>query len=88
MKGLYDIHTHIIPHVDDGAIRLNHKRSSDGIYDGVRTIFATSHFRRRMFEAPMERSGSSIFRFSRQQKRLHRISGSFWDASFTPIWIW
>ena len=71
MKGLYDIHTHIIPHVDDGAdtIEITKKILQMEYNDGVRTIF-------------------SIFRFSRQQKRLHRISGSFWDASFTPIWIW
>ena len=82
MKGLYDIHTHIIPHVDDGAdtIEITKKILQMEYNDGVRTIFATSHFRRRMFETPMEKI--------RQQKRLHRISGSFWDASFTPIWIW
>ena len=33
MKGLYDIHTHIIPHVDDGAdtIEITKKDPSDGI---------------------------------------------------------
>ena len=57
MKGLYDIHTHIIPHVDDGAdtIEITKKILQMEYNDGVRTIFATSHFRRRMFEAPMEK---------------------------------
>lgn len=46
MKGLYDIHTHIIPHVDDGAdtIEITKKILQMEYNDGVRTIFATSHF--------------------------------------------
>ena len=57
MKGLYDIHTHIIPHVDDGAdtIEITKKILQMEYNDGVQTIFATSHFRRRMFETPMEK---------------------------------
>src|SRR5699024_535127 len=55
-KGLFDIHCHIIPSVDDGAdtreeavrmLRMEYRQ-------GVRKIIATPHFRRRMFETPLE----------------------------------
>lgn len=57
LEGMYDIHTHIIPHVDDGAdtIQITKKLLQMEYNDGVRTIFATSHFRRRMFETPMKK---------------------------------
>ena len=56
MRGLFDIHCHIIPGVDDGAsdtkealamLRAEYEQ-------GVRTIIATPHFRRGMFETPRE----------------------------------
>lgn len=56
MEGIYDIHCHILPGVDDGAadietavqlLRMEYR-------DGVRTIILTPHYRRRMFEPEME----------------------------------
>ena len=76
--------------VDDGAdtIEITKKILQMEYNDGVQTIFATSHFRRRMFETPMEKIRQQYLQVQQVEKRLHRISGSFWDASFTPIWIW
>ena len=56
MKGIYDIHCHIVPGVDDGAKNL---KMSVGMLqkeydDGVRNIIATPHFRYDMFEPSLE----------------------------------
>lgn len=52
MSGFYDVHTHILPWVDDGAVNLEEamKLLKCEYQDGVRTIFATPHYRRKMFE--------------------------------------
>lgn len=56
MRGIYDVHCHILPGVDDGAktmeesIELIRKEYEDG----VRSIVLTPHFRRGMFEPKME----------------------------------
>ena len=52
MKGIYDIHIHIIPGVDDGSSNLKETIAmlKASYADGVRTIYATSHYRRGMFE--------------------------------------
>lgn len=57
MSGFYDIHTHILPHVDDGAADMKEtmRLLKMEYNDGVRTIYATSHFRRNMFEPSMEK---------------------------------
>ncbi|HIY03286.1 MAG TPA: capsular biosynthesis protein [Candidatus Blautia faecipullorum] len=55
-KGLFDIHCHIVPSVDDGSDSreetIKMLRMEYG--QGVRRIIATPHFRRRMFETPYE----------------------------------
>ena len=52
MNGLYDMHCHIIPGVDDGAKTLS--ESMDILRDehaqGVENIILTPHFRMNMFE--------------------------------------
>ena len=72
MKGLYDIHTHIIPHVDDGAdtIEITKKILQMEYNDGMRTIFATSHFRRRMFETPMEKIRQQYLQVQQAAKEI------------------
>lgn len=56
LEGIYDVHCHILPGVDDGAgdmetavqmLRMEYQ-------DGVKTIILTPHYRRRMFEPKME----------------------------------
>ena len=55
--GIYDIHCHIVPGVDDGASDYEDtKKLLRMEYDqGVRNIIATPHFRFRMFETPQSR---------------------------------
>lgn len=51
-KGLFDIHCHIVPSVDDGASDTEEAfRMLQMEYrQGIRTIIATPHFRKQMFE--------------------------------------
>lgn len=55
-EGLFDIHCHIIPEVDDGA--SNHEEMQKLLQmeyeQGVRNIIVTPHFRTQMFETPLE----------------------------------
>lgn len=55
VSGLIDIHCHMIPYVDDGAVDLKEAvKMLKMEYDqGVRTIIVTPHHRKRMFETPM-----------------------------------
>lgn len=56
MSGFYDIHSHLLPHVDDGAASLSEavELLKAEYKDGVRTIFVTPHYRKRMFEPSAE----------------------------------
>ena len=55
VSGLIDIHCHMIPYVDDGAVDLKEAvKMLKMEYDqGVRTIIVTPNHRKRMFETPM-----------------------------------
>ena len=57
MTGLYDMHCHIVPSVDDGSDSLDESRQLLQLeYDqGVRNIIITPHFRLNMFETPLEK---------------------------------
>ena len=57
IKGIYDIHCHIVPGVDDGATDIEEtgKLLRMEYEQGVRTIIATPHFRFRMFETSAEK---------------------------------
>ena len=54
-EGLFDIHCHIVPSVDDGAGSLEEAlKILQMEYDqGVRTIFCTPHFSSKLFVAPL-----------------------------------
>ena len=56
MKGIYDIHCHIVPGVDDGAkdLKTSVRMLQKEYDDGVRNIIATPHFRYDMFEPSLE----------------------------------
>ncbi len=56
MEGIYDVHCHILPGVDDGAedMKTAVKLLELEYQDGVRTIILTPHYRRRMFEPELE----------------------------------
>lgn len=49
IKGIYDIHCHIVPGVDDGATDIGEtvKLLRMEYEQGVRTVIATPHFRLR-----------------------------------------
>lgn len=56
-EGIFDIHCHIVPGVDDGAADIKETRKLLQMeYDqGVRNIILTPHFRFQMFETPLEK---------------------------------
>ena len=57
MTGFFDIHTHILPNIDDGSksLEMTKEMLQMEYKDGVRVIYATSHFRRDMFEPRLEK---------------------------------
>ena len=68
MKDLVDIHCHILPYVDDGALRT---QESDELLEaqaeqGVSTICVTPHLRRGMFETPDDKV---VLQFERLKER-------------------
>ena len=56
MTKLVDLHCHILPYVDDGALRTKESEQLlDMLYlQGVRVVCATPHLRNGMFETPDE----------------------------------
>lgn len=72
MKGLYDIHCHIIPYVDDGAdnIDIAIEMLELEYEEGVRSIIATPHFRMNMFETPLEKVQKEYMRLKERAKMI------------------
>ena len=56
MQGIFDMHCHIVPGVDDGSKSLEESKKMlrKEYADGVRNIILTPHFRYRMFEPSAE----------------------------------
>lgn len=56
LENIYDIHTHILPGVDDGSKSFDESMEilKKEYGAGVRTIYATSHYRLGMFEPKLE----------------------------------
>nr|WP_294659836.1 CpsB/CapC family capsule biosynthesis tyrosine phosphatase [uncultured Blautia sp.] len=56
VKGLFDMHCHIVPAVDDGAqsVKEAFNMLQMEYEQGVRKIIVTPHFRKAMFETPSE----------------------------------
>ena len=56
-EGIFDIHCHIVPGVDDGAADIEETRKllEMEYKQGVRNIILTSHFRFQMFETSLEK---------------------------------
>lgn len=72
MKGIYDIHCHIVPGVDDGAenLKMSVRMLQKEYDDGVRGIIATPHFRYDMFEPSMELVKKQFRDFGRRPGKL------------------
>lgn len=71
MRGLFDIHCHVIPEVDDGAPDFNEaiKMLKIEYKEGVRTIIATPHFRLGMFETDPERIIENFLRLKEEAEK-------------------
>lgn len=56
LEGLYDIHCHLVPYVDDGADTLEVSKAllKEEYKQGVRHITITSHYRKDMFDTPRD----------------------------------
>ena len=62
MRGMYDVHCHILPQVDDGAESMETalemlQREKE---DGVENIIVTPHYRRGMFQTSLEKIESAF----------------------------
>ena len=57
MTGIFNVHNHILPEVDDGADDIKEALQMLELeyQDGVRTIIVTPHYRKGMFECSSER---------------------------------
>lgn len=57
MHGIYDVHCHLMPNVDDGAedMEVTRKLLQMEFDQGVRTIYLTPHYRKGMFETSLEK---------------------------------
>ena len=70
MTGLWDIHCHILPGVDDGA--ADFKEACRMLYkeykEGVRNVILTPHFRKEMFEPSQDL-------VKRQYLKLRKLAG-------------
>ena len=72
MRGLFDIHCHLVPYVDDGARDMDEaiKMLKMEYRQGVRYIIVTPHFRRDMFETPMEQILKQFLRLREIGKKI------------------
>lgn len=68
MEGIFDIHCHILPGVDDGSESLEEtmRMLKMEYEDGVRYLIATPHYRARVFETDMARIQESFQRTSEE----------------------
>lgn len=86
-EGIYDIHCHIVPEVDDGSSGYEEtKKLLQMEYEqGVRNIIVTPHFRFRMFETPLhevqEQFGLVERAASEVSKDLHVYLGCEFHAN-------
>lgn len=78
MKGLTDIHCHLLPYVDDGAENMAEARAllTMQTEQGVSDVFLTVHLRRKMFETPQDEVEKQFYRLQKELEgeaipRLH-----------------
>lgn len=72
MKGLYDIHCHILPEVDDGSRSMEEScwMLRKEYEEGVRHVILTPHFRYEMFETPLEIIKKQFRRLRREAEHI------------------
>lgn len=68
MKGLTDVHCHLLPYVDDGAenIAEAHALLAMQSEQGVTDLFLTVHLRRKMFETPQDEVERQFWRLQQE----------------------
>lgn len=71
MRGLTDIHNHILPTVDDGAKTIKEalEMLRLEVDDGVKNVIFTPHYRKGMFEASIKEIKWKFLKFSEIVKR-------------------
>ena len=71
---IMDIHCHLLPHVDDGAKNLQESAEMIRMLweQGVRTIIATPHYRKGMFEPSMEMVQTQLMHVRRVARKVSR----------------
>ena len=76
MIGIYDMHCHLIPDVDDGPVDMETTKAllQKEYEQGVRNIYLTSHYRKGMFETSAE--------YIRQQFELVKEEAKKIDPEF------
>ena len=83
IKGIYDIHCHIVPGVDDGATDIGEtvKLLRMEYEQGVRTVIATPHFRFRMQPGKIIFMSRQKFPYSAKNMNLLRKESCLcrWD---------
>lgn len=87
-EGIFDIHCHIVPGVDDGAADIEETRKllEMEYKQGVRNIILTPHFRFQMFETPLEKYRDNSGLQKRRQQISVKICIFTSDANFMQIW--
>ena len=91
MKGLYDIHCHILPGVDDGARNMEEAlwMLNKEYKDGVRHVILTPHFRYEMFEPHMNIVTRGFMQLRREIVNIGQAICRFiLDVNCIPVWIW
>jgi len=73
MEGIWDIHCHIVPQVDDGSASLEMSMAmlKNAYKNGVRGMIMTPHFRKGMFETDRDT-------VERQFLKLREAAGEAW----------
>lgn len=71
MKEIADIHCHLLPYVDDGAMDLEEAMEllREEHRQGVYTVCLTPHLRTKMFETPDEKIQQQFERLNEMQRR-------------------
>ena len=90
MPGYYEVHCHILPGVDDGAgdMKETVRMLEEYHNDGVRTIYATSHYRKGMFEPSMKEVQRQFERVKARAREIGSGITVYLGCEFTRIWIW
>ena len=71
VQGIFDMHCHIVPFVDDGAEDMKEALAmlKEEYLQGVRGIIVTPHFRLGMFETSFEEVKKQIVAYIRQKTK-------------------